>query len=65
MTSTLRGVYQPLCNFLLEQQTQMLLGFHGIQVRSLFLTLFCYRIYDTLDTGNLDRAIKFSSTSGA
>lgn len=63
MTSTLKGVYQSLCIFLSERQKQMLLGFHGIQVRSLFLSLFWYRIYNAL-TQTFDKALKFRFTSG-
>jgi len=63
MTSTLKGVCRSLCVFLSEQQIQMLLEFHGIQVRSLFLSLFCYRIYNVL-TQTFDKALKFRFTPG-
>lgn len=63
MTSTLTGVHQSPCIFLLEQQIQTLLGFHGIQVRSLFLSLFCYRIYNAL-TQAFDKALKFRFIPG-
>lgn len=59
MTSTLKGVYQSLCIFLSEQQIQMPLGFHGIQVRSLMLSLFCLRINNIL-THIFEKALKFT-----
>lgn len=59
MTSTLKGVYQSLCIFLSEQQIQTLLGFHGIQVRSLFLGFLCYRISNIL-TQIFDKDLKIT-----